>query len=109
MENLTGAMFHLYIAICSVAVFQNMENLTGAMFHLYIAICSVAVFQNMENLTGAMFQRPPLISAVKRQLRIRTVYKCNLLEYDNEKGMGKSALCCVFIPFAYVLLLTVRL
>ena len=43
MENLTGAMFHLYITICSVAVFQNMENLTGAMFHLYITICSVAV------------------------------------------------------------------
>ena len=63
----------------------------------------------MENLTGAMFQRPPLISAVKRQLRIRTVYKCILLEYDNEKGMGKSALCFVFTPFAYVLLLTVTL
>jgi H/ACA ribonucleoprotein complex subunit 4 len=27
----------------------------------------------LEKLTGALFQRPPLISAVKRQLRIRTV------------------------------------
>ena len=27
--------------------------------------------QSLETLTGALFQRPPLISAVKRQLRIR--------------------------------------
>lgn len=26
-------------------------------------------------LTGALFQRPPLISAVKRVLRVRTIYK----------------------------------
>ena len=28
--------------------------------------------QGLEQLTGALFQRPPLISAVKRQLRVRT-------------------------------------
>jgi hypothetical protein len=28
----------------------------------------------LETLTGALFQRPPLISAVKRQLRIRSIY-----------------------------------
>ena len=43
----------------------------------------------MEKLTGALFQRPPLISAVKRQLRIRTVYECKMREYDAERGMGK--------------------
>ncbi|MQL82495.1 hypothetical protein Taro_014980 [Colocasia esculenta] len=36
----------------------------------------------LETLTGAVFQRPPLISAVKRQLRIRTIYESKLLEYD---------------------------
>ena len=40
-------------------------------------------------LTGALFQRPPLISAVKRQLRIRTVYECKLIEYNKESAMGK--------------------
>jgi len=40
-------------------------------------------------LTGALFQRPPLISAVKRQLRIRTVYECKMLEYDKKEAMGK--------------------
>lgn len=34
----------------------------------------------LETLTGALFQRPPLISAVKRQLRVRTIYG---LVFDN--------------------------
>lgn len=42
----------------------------------------------IENLTGALFQRPPLISAVKRQLRVRTIYESKLLEFDNERGLG---------------------
>ena len=29
---------------------------------------------------GALFQRPPLISAVKRQLRIRTIYESKLYQ-----------------------------
>jgi len=44
----------------------------------------------VEQLTGALFQRPPLISAVKRQLRIRTVYESKLLEFDAERNMGKK-------------------
>lgn len=42
----------------------------------------------VELLTGALFQRPPLISAVKRQLRIRTVYDSKLLEYDEKRRLG---------------------
>ncbi len=34
----------------------------------------------VETLTGALFQRPPLISAVKRQLRIRSIYESKLIE-----------------------------
>ena len=45
--------------------------------------------QTIETLTGALFQRPPLISAVKRQLRIRTIYESKLLEYDSERHLGK--------------------
>ncbi|VDO67405.1 unnamed protein product [Heligmosomoides polygyrus] len=44
--------------------------------------------QALEKLTGALFQRPPLISAVKRQLRVRTIYENKLLEYDKEQQMG---------------------
>ncbi|KAL0051871.1 hypothetical protein WJX82_003616 [Trebouxia sp. C0006] len=38
----------------------------------------------------ALFQRPPLISAVKRQLRIRTIYQSKLIEYDEDRHL------CVF-------------
>ncbi|CAJ0598400.1 unnamed protein product [Cylicocyclus nassatus] len=44
--------------------------------------------QALEKLTGALFQRPPLISAVKRQLRVRTIYENKLLEFDKEQQMG---------------------
>lgn len=40
-------------------------------------------------LTGALFQRPPLISAVKRELRVRTIYENKLLEYDDKRHLGK--------------------
>ncbi|KAF2404649.1 putative rRNA pseudouridine synthase [Trichodelitschia bisporula] len=42
----------------------------------------------LETLTGALFQRPPLISAVKRQLRIRTIHEIKLIEFDNERKLG---------------------
>jgi len=50
--------------------------------------------QAVETLTGALFQRPPLISAVKRQLRIRTVYETKLLEFDRERGLAVYWMSC---------------
>lgn len=44
--------------------------------------------QALEMLTGALFQRPPLIAAVKRQLRVRTIYESKLIEYDPERRFG---------------------
>lgn len=48
----------------------------------------------LEKLTGALFQRPPLISAVKRQLRIRTVYETKLLEFDNDRHLAVFWMSC---------------
>ena len=48
----------------------------------------------LETLTGAMFQRPPLISAVKRQLRIRTVYESKFIEWDEERRLGVFWISC---------------
>ena len=48
----------------------------------------------IETLTGALFQRPPLISAVKRQLRIRTIYDCDLIEYDDKRHLGIFRVKC---------------
>lgn len=62
-----------------------------AVFKLHSAVeaGSTRVIQGLEKLRGALFQRPPLISAVKRQLRVRTVYDSKLFDYDESRNMGK--------------------
>jgi len=50
--------------------------------------------QAIEMLTGALFQRPPLISAVKRQLRVRTIFESKLVEYDEEKQLAIFWMSC---------------
>ncbi|XP_076052890.1 dyskerin pseudouridine synthase 1 Nop60B [Oratosquilla oratoria] len=52
------------------------------------------ITQTLEKLKGAQFQRPPLISAVKRQLRVRTVFENKLIEYDPEQNMGIFWVSC---------------
>nr|XP_033801405.1 H/ACA ribonucleoprotein complex subunit DKC1 isoform X2 [Geotrypetes seraphini] len=48
----------------------------------------------LETLTGALFQRPPLIAAVKRQLRVRTIYESKLIEFDPETRLGIFWVSC---------------
>lgn len=45
-------------------------------------------------MRGALFQRPPLIAAVKRQLRIRTIYENKLLDYDPDTTTGVFWIKC---------------
>lgn len=52
------------------------------------------VSRGLEQLTGALFQRPPLISAVKRQLRIRTIYESKLYEYDEKRHLAVFWIRC---------------
>ncbi|KAJ1606831.1 centromere-binding factor 5-like PUA domain-containing protein [Cryptosporidium canis] len=47
-----------------------------------------AVSRCLETLTGALFQRPPVISAVKRQLRVRSIYDTKLLDYDEKRNLA---------------------
>ncbi|KAK4743220.1 hypothetical protein SAY87_001221 [Trapa incisa] len=62
---------------------------------LHSAVPDVAkVARALETLTGAVFQRPPLISAVKRQLRIRTIYESKLLEYDADRHLVVFWISC---------------
>lgn len=42
----------------------------------------------IETLTGPVFQRPPLISAVKRVLRVRTIYQSKLLEFNQKHNLA---------------------
>uniref|UniRef100_A0A7E4V390 Putative H/ACA ribonucleoprotein complex subunit 4 n=1 Tax=Panagrellus redivivus TaxID=6233 RepID=A0A7E4V390_PANRE len=50
--------------------------------------------QALEKLLGAQFQRPPLISAVKRQLRIRSIYDFKIYDYDADRQMGAYWIKC---------------
>lgn len=69
----------------------------------YVAICrfhgpvdggEAAVNRCLEFLTGALWQRPPVVSAVKRQLRFRTIYKSSLLEYDEKRHLAVFHVQC---------------
>eukprot|EP00761_Pharyngomonas_kirbyi_P011778 gb/GECH01011804.1/.p1 GENE.gb/GECH01011804.1/~~gb/GECH01011804.1/.p1 ORF type:complete len:567 (+),score=132.50 gb/GECH01011804.1/:1-1701(+) len=53
-----------------------------------------ALSKSLETMTGALYQRPPLISAVKRQLRIRTIYENKLIEYNPERQLGIFWVSC---------------
>lgn len=66
-----------------------------AVFKLHSAVENISrVYQGLEKLRGALFQRPPLISAVKRQLRVRSVYDSKLLDFDTERNMGVFWVSC---------------
>ena len=68
----------------------------------YVAVCrfhgnpggEAAVRRGLDALTGALFQRPPVISAVKRQLRIRTIYESTLLDYDESNHTAVFKVSC---------------
>lgn len=74
---------------------QNAGKEYVAVFNLHSAVDGIKkVTQGLEKLRGALFQRPPLISAVKRQLRVRSVYDSKLLDYDHERNIGVFWVSC---------------
>lgn len=69
----------------------------------YVCICSFnnqvdggasKISKTLHMLTGAIFQRPPLKSAVKRQLRVRTIYFNKLLDYDEQRRLAIIWISC---------------
>jgi H/ACA ribonucleoprotein complex subunit 4 len=69
------------------------EYVCVARFHAAVPD-TAKVARALEALTGAVFQRPPLISAVKRQLRVRTIYESKLLEHDPERHLAVFWISC---------------
>lgn len=88
---------HSYISAWLIHKYENLWVRESSEVKLLTTYCerfccsqSGALFlQALETLTGALFQRPPLIAAVKRQLRVRTIYESKLIEYDPERRLGK--------------------
>lgn len=74
---------------------QNAGKEYVAIFKLHNPVDSEKTIKRaLDKLTGALFQRPPLISAVKRQLRIRTIYENKLLDYSPQQNMGVYWMSC---------------
>ncbi|XP_051214182.1 H/ACA ribonucleoprotein complex subunit 4 [Lolium perenne] len=69
------------------------EYVCIARFHAAVPD-TARVARALESLTGAVFQRPPLISAVKRQLRVRTIYESKLLEHDADRHLAVFWISC---------------
>ena len=66
-----------------------------AVIKLHSEIESQAKLESALRLQhGSVFQRPPLISAVKKELRIRTIYDTKLFEYDTENNQGIFWVSC---------------
>jgi len=63
-------------------------------YRLHESVPRKRVQQELERLKGALFQRPPLISAVKRQLRVRTVYESKLIEHNEDRNLGIFWVSC---------------
>jgi tRNA U55 pseudouridine synthase TruB len=61
---------------------------------LFDGVKQKALAKGIETLTGSLFQRPPLISAVKRQLRVRTIYESKLIEFDTERNLAVFWVSC---------------
>lgn len=70
------------------------EYVCIARFHGKVEGGAARVARGLETLTGALFQRPPLISAVKRQLRVRSIYASKLYEYDEERHLAVFWVSC---------------
>lgn len=69
-----------YVCICR---FHDGQDLTRA-----------KIQRALDKLTGALFQRPPVISAVKRQLRVRTIYESEICHWDEKRNTLTFRVSC---------------
>jgi len=65
-----------------------------AILRMFDSVKEKQLRKAIETLTGSLFQRPPLISAVKRQLRVRTIYESKLIQFDDERNLAIFWVSC---------------
>ncbi|EAN86375.1 putative centromere/microtubule binding protein cbf5 [Trypanosoma cruzi] len=66
---------------------QNAGKTYIGVLRLHDTVSEKKVLAALQRLTGPCFQRPPLIAAVKRQLRVRNIYSNQLVEYDKHRHL----------------------
>jgi H/ACA ribonucleoprotein complex subunit 4 len=52
------------------------------------------VVRKLRQLQGPIYQRPPIISAVARRLRVRTIHTAKLTEYNDKRNLGIIHIRC---------------
>ena len=67
---------------------QNAGKTYMAVLRLHDTVKEKKLIAGLERLVGPCFQRPPLIAAVKRQLRVRTIYHNKIVEYDKQRHLA---------------------
>lgn len=87
--SLQGAV---YISVCSNSILYT--YLVPPRFHSGEGLTVAKIQRALDTLTGALFQRPPVIAAVKRQLRIRTIYENKIFHYDEKRAMVTFNVSC---------------
>ncbi|NYB52764.1 MAG: RNA-guided pseudouridylation complex pseudouridine synthase subunit Cbf5 [Methanobacteriaceae archaeon] len=59
------------------------------LIHLHENVDEAKIRDILGEFTGKIFQTPPMRSAVKRELRVRTIYYVNILEIDGQDALFK--------------------
>jgi len=67
---------------------QNAGKTYMAVLRLHDTVGKKVALAGLERLVGPLFQRPPLIAAVKRQLRVRNIYSNTMIEYDKQRHLA---------------------
>ena len=73
---------------------QNAGKTYIGVLRLHDTVGQKKVVAALERLTGPCFQRPPVIAAVKRQLRVRNLYENELLEFDKARHLAVFRCFC---------------
>jgi len=73
---------------------QNAGKTYVGVLRMHDKCSKKALVEALQRLTGPCFQRPPLIAAVKRQLRVRHIYDNTLLEYDKDRHLAVFQTFC---------------
>lgn len=73
---------------------QNAGKEYCAVLRLFGEVEYAALERACEFLTGKVYQCPPAISAVKKQLRVRQIYKNTLIEFNQEKQLAVMRVAC---------------
>ena len=59
------------------------------LMHMHEKISETEIREILKEFQGKIFQTPPLKSAVKREMRVRTIYYVNILEIDGQDVLFK--------------------